>query len=150
MARPLNPRPVRQAVLALVLVVAASVTGTGATAATTAAEEGCAMPDCFAAVAFNPATGFWATSRNHPTADAARTAAQQACTDERDRPGRCRVLRTTRGATCIGAAMRVRQGAVVAHDTALRRGYRAALTAAEAALDGPQRQRHLITGVCNG
>lgn len=124
-------------------------TGAGA-APVSAPTEGCSMPDCHAAIALNTETGFFVNVKNFPSEQAARREAITTCRDQDASDRHCTVLRVVDGDRCVGAAMTVEDGAIVEHATAVRNGHQSALDAAEGRLEGPEPQRHRISGVCNG
>lgn len=152
------PRTAASRRLAPLLLVAALTTmvvtdssgPAGASSAPARAAETCEQPDCFAAIAFNPATGAWGSTKNFPTRRQAKAEAERLCKSFDHKDKQCVVLGAVRGATCIGAAMKVKERTVLAHSSATAPTHRGAWTSARADLRGKQRFRHKIAAVCNG
>lgn len=145
-----SSRPAWRLFLLATVCAATAFAPVAGAAPTSPAEDGCSMPDCHAALALNPETGFFVTVRNYPTARAARREALGTCRDEGARGRACTVLRVVSGDRCLGGAMTVEDGAIVDHAAAVRAERRAALTAAAKRLDGATEQRHRIAALCNG
>lgn len=137
---------------ALAATLVADVSGTAGATSTpaTSASESCSLPDCFAAIAFNPKTGAWGATKNYPTRELAKIEARKVCKsfDHRDR--HCEVLGTVRGDNCLGAAMKVKDSSIVAHTAARATTHRASWRDAAENLSGKQRHLHKVTAVCNG
>lgn len=134
----------------LATALAATAVTSSAGAAPPSTPDGCAMPECYAALAFNPQTGFFAVVKNFPTEQAARRTALGTCGNQGGRDRECVGPRAIGGERCLAAAMRVEDGAILEHAAAIRADARAALRSADRKLDGPGEQHHRIAVVCNG
>lgn len=148
--------PVMVAAVAVTLVAAttlASVTPTYDADRATQVRKDCYLPNCFASIAFNHKTGYWAKSRNFASRKRVRKQVRRLCV-EGNEPNRtdwaCVSLGTVKGGTCLAGAKRVRSGEIKAWAAAKRPTSKGAIRAAKAELGGKPEYKRLITSICNG